>query len=166
MKDKFVGEVVEVLDDGSAVLQLPDELCEQMKWYEGTRLDISEKDGTIILRKLETDFYNDVNTFIDACDQKPSVENIILYANLIEEEFTEFKESKTDVEQLDACMDMIWVILGYCKMKGWNVYGAWDEVARSNLEKIDLQTGKVIKREDGKVLKPEGWTPPTLDNFV
>jgi hypothetical protein len=166
MKDKFVGEVVEVLDDGSAVLQLPDELCEQMKWYEGTRLDISEKDGTIILRKLETDFYNDVNTFIDACDQKPSVENIILYANLIEEEFTEFKESKTDVEQLDACMDMIWVILGYCKMKGWNVYGAWDEVARSNLEKIDLQTGKVIKREDGKVLKPEGWTPPKLDNFV
>ena len=166
MKDKFVGEVVEVLDDGSAVLQLPDELCEQMKWYEGTRLDISEKDGTIILRKLETDFYNDVNTFIDACDQKPSVENVILYANLIEEEFTEFKESKTDVEQLDACMDMIWVILGYCKMKGWNVYGAWDEVARSNLEKIDLQTGKVIKREDGKVLKPEGWTPPKLDNFV
>ena len=166
MKDKFVGEVVEVLDDGSAVLQLPDELCEQMNWYEGTRLDISEKDGTIILRKLETDFYNDVNTFIDACDQKPSVENIILYANLIEEEFTEFKESKTDVEQLDACMDMIWVILGYCKMKGWNVYGAWDEVARSNLEKIDLQTGKVIKREDGKVLKPEGWTPPKLDNFV
>jgi hypothetical protein len=166
MKDKFVGEVVEVLDDGSAVLQLPDELCEQMKWYEGTRLDISEKDGTIILRKLETDFYNDVNTFVDACDQKPSVENIILYANLIEEEFTEFKESKTDVEQLDACMDMIWVILGYCKMKGWNVYGAWDEVARSNLEKIDLQTGKVIKREDGKVLKPEGWTPPKLDNFV
>jgi hypothetical protein len=137
-----------------------------MKWYEGTRLDISEKDGTIILRKLETDFYNDVNTFVDACDQKPSVENIILYANLIEEEFTEFKESKTDVEQLDACMDMIWVILGYCKMKGWNVYGAWDEVARSNLEKIDLQTGKVIKREDGKVLKPEGWTPPKLDNFV
>jgi hypothetical protein len=166
MKDKFVGEVVEVLEDGSAVLQLPDELCEQMKWYEGTRLDISEKDGTIILRKLETDFYNDVNTFVDACDQKPSVENIILYANLIEEEFTEFKESKTEVEQLDACMDMIWVILGYCKMKGWNVYGAWDEVARSNLEKIDLQTGKVIKREDGKVLKPEGWTPPKLDNFV
>ena len=157
MKDKFVGEVVEVLDDGSAVLQLPDELCEQMKWYEGTRLDISEKDGAIILRKLETDFYNDVNTFIDACDQKLSVENVILYANLIEEEFTEFKESKTDVEQLDACMDMIWVIFGYCKMKGWNVYGAWDEVARSNLEKIDLQTGKVIKREDGKVLKPEGW---------
>ena len=27
-------------------------------------------------------------------------------------------------------------------------------------------TGKVIKREDGKVLKPEGWTPPQLKQFV
>jgi predicted HAD superfamily Cof-like phosphohydrolase len=137
-----------------------------MKWYEGTKLDISEKDGVIFLRKLQTDFYSDVDTFIEACDQKSSVENVILYSNLIEEEFTEFKEAKNDVEQLDACMDMIWVILGYCKMKGWKVYGAWDEVARSNLEKIDLQTGKVLKREDGKVLKPEGWSPPKLDTFV
>jgi predicted HAD superfamily Cof-like phosphohydrolase len=63
-------------------------------------------------------------------------------------------------------MDMIWVILGYCKMKGYNVYGAWNEVARSNLAKIDIRTGKVIKNEAGKVMKPEGWTPPKLDNFI
>jgi hypothetical protein len=25
--------------------------------------------------------------------------------------------------------------------------------------KINAETGKVNKREDGKVLKPEGWTP-------
>jgi len=169
MKDKFIGEVVEVLDDGSAVLQLPDELCEQMNWYEGTRLDITEKDGAIILRKLETDFYKDVDTFIDACDQKTSSENVYLYRNLINEEFWEFQDGikkNDDIEQLDACMDMIWVILGYCKMKGWDVYGAWDEVARSNLSKIDIQTGKVIKNEAGKVMKPEGWQPPQLDKFI
>ena len=61
---------------------------------------------------------------------------------------------------------MIWVILGYCKMKGFNVEGAWAEVTRSNLDKINLHTGKVIKREDGKVLKPEGWTPPQLEQFT
>jgi hypothetical protein len=32
--------------------------------------------------------------------------------------------------------------------------------------KIDIQTGKVIKNEAGKVMKPEGWTPPKLDNFI
>jgi hypothetical protein len=113
--------------------------------------------------------YNDVVKFIEACDQVPSVENISLYRNLIVEEFWEFKEwddRNNDTERLDACMDMIWVILGYCKMKGYDVDGAWNEVARSNLAKINPETGKVIKRADGKVLKPEGWTPPALAEFV
>ena len=113
--------------------------------------------------------YNDVKTFIEACEQKPTVENIFLYRDLIVEEFTEFINAfnaEDNVEQLDACMDMIWVVLGYCYMKGWNVDAAWKEVARSNLAKINPETGKVIKREDGKVLKPEGWTPPQLEQFT
>lgn len=116
-----------------------------------------------------TDMNKDVNTFIDACDQKPSNENIFLYYQLIVEEYSEFLEAivaKDDVEQLDACMDMIWVILGYCRMKGYDVDGAWAEVARSNLCKIDSVTGKVIKNEAGKVMKPEGWTAPVLAPFV
>ena len=113
--------------------------------------------------------YNDVVKFIEACDQPKTTSNAILYAMLIDEEYKEFDNAFTEcdeVEQLDACMDMIWVILGYCYMKGWNVDGAWNEVARSNLSKINPETGKVIKREDGKVLKPEGWTPPSLEQFI
>jgi hypothetical protein len=34
------------------------------------------------------------------------------------------------------------------------------------LAKIDKETGKVRKREDGKVLKPLGWVPPELGQFV
>ena len=51
-------------------------------------------------------------------------------------------------------------------MRGYDVHGAWNEVARSNLAKINPETGKVNKREDGKVLKPVGWTPPKLEQFV
>jgi hypothetical protein len=36
----------------------------------------------------------------------------------------------------------------------------------TNFAKIDKQTGRVRKREDGKVLKPAGWTPPELEQFV
>jgi predicted HAD superfamily Cof-like phosphohydrolase len=110
--------------------------------------------------------YNDVKTFIEACDQQKSVTNVNLYWNLIDEEYGEFLEADDDTQELDACMDMIWVILGYCYMKQWNVEGAWNEVARSNLSKINPETGKVIKRDDGKVLKPEGWTPPSLEQFT
>ena len=111
----------------------------------------------------------DVKIFLDACDQKPSVENTLLYKDLIVEEFAEFIEAfnmEDDVEQLDACMDMIWVILGYCHMKKFDIRGGWDEVAKSNLCKIDSNTDKVIRREDGKILKPEGWKPPDLTKFV
>lgn len=111
----------------------------------------------------------DVKRFVDACDQLPSEENANLYRQLIVEEFWEFMDAykqKDEVEMLDACMDMIWVILGFCHMKQYKVKEAWDEVADSNLAKIDTKTGKVIKREDGKVLKPEGWKPPELSKYV
>jgi len=110
--------------------------------------------------------YNDVVKFIEACDQERTSENAELYTKLIMEEYGEFLDADYDVDELDACMDMIWVILGYCYMRGWDIDGAWNEVARSNLAKINPETGKVIKREDGKVLKPEGWTPPDLKQFV
>lgn len=113
--------------------------------------------------------YNDVVKFIEACEQPRNEDSVVLYRKLIAEEYDEFKDGviyRDEVEQLDACMDMIWVILGYCYMKGYDVDGAWNEVARSNLSKINPETGKVNKREDGKVLKPEGWTPPQLEQFV
>lgn len=111
----------------------------------------------------------DVKHFINACDQEKCQENVHLYRGLIAEEYDEFCQAvvmRDDVEQLDACMDMIWVILGYCHMKGFNVDGAWAEVARSNLDKINSETGKVIKNDAGKVMKPEGWSAPVLAPFV
>ena len=63
---------------------------------------------------------------------------------------------------VQTCALPIW----YCYMKGYDVKGAWDEVTRSNHMKIDPETGKVKKRSDGKVLKPDGWTPPNLKPFV
>jgi len=110
--------------------------------------------------------YKDVVKFIEACDQKQNLSNVDLYSHLIEEEYDEFLFSMNDEEALDACMDMIWVILGYCYMKGWNVDGAWNEVAKSNLAKIDSKTGKVLKSFDGKVMKPKGWKAPNLKPFL
>jgi len=36
----------------------------------------------------------------------------------------------------------------------------------TNFAKIDKDTGLVRKREDGKVLKPIGWTAPELAQFI
>ena len=111
----------------------------------------------------------DVLLFQQACDQKADPKSAALYKSLMEEEYNEFIAAhwlKDEVEMLDACMDLIWVTLGFCHMKGYDVAGAWDEVLRSNMAKVDPVTRKVVRREDGKILKPNGWTPPDLTKFV
>jgi predicted HAD superfamily Cof-like phosphohydrolase len=119
--------------------------------------------------------FTDVEVFLAACGQKhahspvPPNDLSQLYFNLIKEEYEEFLEAciaNDDTEQLDACFDMMWVIIGFMKARGWDCEAAWDEGAKSNLIKIDPITGKVIRREDGKILKPEGWKPPNFAKFV
>jgi predicted HAD superfamily Cof-like phosphohydrolase len=48
---------------------------------------------------------------------------------------------------------------------GSDAEGAWKEVMSTNFAKIG-EDGKVRKREDGKVLKPQEWTPPDLKPYV
>jgi hypothetical protein len=40
----------------------------------------------------------------------------------------------------------------------------WQEVHRSNMAK--LRDGKLVRREDGKILKPEGWTAPDFTEIL
>ncbi len=117
--------------------------------------------------------FSDQRRFMDACDQTTGGEinkkQYDLYRTLIAEEVGELEEAvATDdnVEQLDALIDILVVTIGAIHSMGADAEGAWNEVLRSNLAKIDSSTGKVIKREDGKVLKPQGWKPPNLLPFV
>lgn len=103
-----------------------------------------------------------------ACDQtteEHNPEQAALYLNLIGEESGELNEAIAagdEVEAFDATLDMIVVLVGYGLSRGWPMLAGWNEVISSNLAKIDPATGKVRKREDGKVLKPEGWKAPDL----
>jgi len=119
-----------------------------------------------------TKVFTDVQVFMNAAGQTTTENNLDqakLYHRLINEEFQEFCDARLandDVETIDACFDMIWVIVGYMQSRGWDCEKIWDEGALSNLKKIDKNTKKVLKREDGKVLKPEGWQPPNFSKFV
>jgi predicted HAD superfamily Cof-like phosphohydrolase len=88
---------------------------------------------------------------------------------LIQEEYTELMDAEAvsdDAEICDACFDLMWVLVGYMKSRGWDCEEIWDEGAKSNLSKIDPVTLRVKRREDGKILKPEGWKPPDFAKFV
>ena len=116
-----------------------------------------------------TNPFKDIDTFATACDQAPSVENYAMYLDLITEEYNELKdaiEANDRVEQLDALVDILVVTMGAIRAGGFDGEGAWKEVMDTNFAKIDAETGKVRKREDGKVLKPEDWKAPELAQFI
>lgn len=119
-----------------------------------------------------TNVFNDQEKFMTACDQTVKTWNeqqFNLYTKLIQEEVNELwiAVSKSDkVECLDALIDIIVVSVGAIHSMGADGEGAWNEVMNTNFAKIDPNTGKVNKREDGKVLKPNGWKPPNLKPFV
>lgn len=116
-----------------------------------------------------TNPFEDIERFGSACDQEPSEANYKMYLDLIREETDELEEAIQDndkVEQLDALIDILVVTMGAVRAAGWDGEAAWKEVMDTNFAKIDPDTGKVIKRADGKVLKPEGWKAPQLAQFV
>jgi predicted HAD superfamily Cof-like phosphohydrolase len=105
---------------------------------------------------------------LDSPDIGPE-ELIELRIKLLREEVEEYAEAARTgdlVEVLDALADIGYILAGTILNHGMqNIYDdAFNEVHRSNMAK--LVDGKVLRREDGKVMKPQGWTPPQLAQFV
>jgi predicted HAD superfamily Cof-like phosphohydrolase len=129
-----------------------------------------------------TNPFRDQEKFMRACDQSVDGSNeaqFKMYLKLIKEEFDELQVAQgisletgeqvgpvDMVETLDALLDILVVTIGAIHSAGMNGEGGWKEVMNTNFAKVDKETGKVRKREDGKVLKPVGWTAPNLAPYI
>lgn len=65
-------------------------------------------------------------------------------------------------EQADALVDIWYYSLNAAAKKGMNLGSVFDLVHAANMAKVDRNTGKCMKRADGKIIKPPGWTPPNV----
>lgn len=148
--------------------------------------------------------FRDQKSFMGYFRQEPGPETADLYKKLTDEEYGELQEAwaehqngpcaETVAEIADACLDLIYVATGLMHALGLDPQPLWNEVHRSNVDKIKHRCGsclgggsiaepvtetyeqvtackdcggqgyiyEVRLREDGKVLKPEGWLPPEL----
>ena len=119
-----------------------------------------------------TNPFKDQAKYMKACDQTVDTMNesqYNMYLKLVEEEFKELQvaiEANDEQEQFDALLDIVVVCIGAMHSMGADPEGGWKEVMSTNFAKVDKETGKVRKREDGKVLKPMGWVPPNLKPFL
>ena len=110
-------------------------------------------------------YTTDVHQFTTACkDNLPdrptriSDERIAFIRKMVNDEMDELEESSSIAEQADALVDAIYYICDFAATHGINLDPLFDIVHGANMKKV--VDGKVIRRDDGKILKPEGWEDP------
>lgn len=156
-------------------------------WTDDSNVALSE------LQHMYADFgcnpFADSRVFSEACGQEPSMKTAKLYMELIREEFEETlggfydlvyakekgsfatrqnqleEELRATVETADGCIDLIKVTMGLLEALGLRGEELWKEVHRSNMSKV-REDGTVERRADGKILKPESYSPPDLLTIV
>ncbi len=87
-----------------------------------------------------------------------------LRINVIKEEMEELLTAITlgDIPEVaDGIADAIYVLLGTAISFGIDMDPIWREVHNTNM----LKEGGPV-REDGKILKPEGWKPPEIKRLL
>jgi predicted HAD superfamily Cof-like phosphohydrolase len=119
-------------------------------------------------------YFTDVKDFHVAFGQRvgekpelPNNDERILRVNLIAEEIEEYMDAEENndiVEIADALADIIYIACGTAVSYGIPLDEIFNEVHRSNMAK--LVDGKVLRRADGKIQKPEGWTAPDIKSII
>lgn len=113
------------------------------------------------------DFQTAVGQNVGTKPEFPSPSERILRMKLLKEEFDEYNEGETnnDLENIaKELADIIYIVCGTAVSYGIPLDKVFDEVHRSNMAK--LVDGKPVRRDDGKILKPEGWTPPDVKKIL
>jgi hypothetical protein len=52
MSKKFNSKVLEICDNGDAIVELPEELMQELGWKVGDKLDYQMKDGSVYVTNL------------------------------------------------------------------------------------------------------------------
>jgi predicted HAD superfamily Cof-like phosphohydrolase len=112
-------------------------------------------------------FQTAVGQNVSELPEFPDENERVLRRKLLKEEVEEYfdGEDKDDLENVaKELADIIYIVCGTAASYGIPLDRVFNEVHRSNMEK--LVDGKVVRRDDGKILKPEGWTAPDIKSVL
>lgn len=150
------------------------EALEKFQVWKELSLNLGSEDSSLAAQRK----------FMTACGQTTEVLNLRqlqLYVGLVLEETAELimamEKLETSVsagqpihrdaiaEILDAGGDIMVVAGGVINSIGIYPGNVLDRVWATNLAKISPD-GKVLRRDDGKILKPPGWEPPIFTDLA
>jgi len=114
-------------------------------------------------------FHNacDVNEFLTMESVPQEVRDLRI--KLLKEEFEEYLKAEKEhdeIEVADALADLIYIAIWTARTYGIPLEKVWWEVQRSNMDKVDQDTWKIVKREDWKILKPKWWVWPQIKDAI
>jgi len=159
---------------------LESDVFEQVGWKPGDDITWTiDDDGLITLTKEEKimSYQNDVTEFMSAADQyvgktphlnEDNMAQARLYIDLIDEEFRELCDGflRRHIGDIaDGGADLVWVVKGLFTTLGIDFDKVWEEVRASNMSKVS-EGGKIKKRADGKILKPDTYFKPDIDRVL
>lgn len=124
------------------------------------------------MKKVVADIRKMMELFDQNCENYcaiPDDKTRLLRINLLREEYHEYLEGEfnNDRDEIaDGLIDIIVIAVGTLLSYGYPVEELWNEVFRSNMNKADPVTGKLIRRNDGKVLKHKNWVAPDIKGII
>jgi predicted HAD superfamily Cof-like phosphohydrolase len=96
-----------------------------------------------------------------------------LYEKLINEEFEELQDEMYDdfdgaspEGELKEMADLIYVLYGYARVKGYNLDKAVERVHENNMGRMYQPDGTILRRDDGKVMKNKDFPKVDLGDLV
>ncbi len=90
-----------------------------------------------------------------------------LRMRLMKEEMKEYEQAEhnNDLNNLAVELaDIIYIACGTAVSYGIPLDNVFNAIHQANMNK--LVDGKVIRREDGKIKKPEGWQPADIEGIL
>lgn len=113
------------------------------------------------------EFHNVLGQPMPDKPQLPKLSVRKLRRKLLQEEYKEYKqaENNNDLENIaKELADIIYIVAGTAHAYGINLDAVFEKVHESNMEKFP--NGKILRRADGKIQKPEGWTMPDISEAM
>lgn len=160
--DKECPVVCKYISEAERVKQFTEE-SSGIKVPSGPQL-MSKKEVNFIV-KMVIDELLELYATVEKPDQsKYNMISMICAAKNIDME--EGSNVQLIASQADAFVDINYYMLNAAAKKGINLAKVFDVVHNANMDKKDPNTGTFLKREDGKILKREGWQEPDITGEI
>ena len=117
--------------------------------------------------EMVRDFHTAFGQRVGEKPELPSYEERELRIRLMKEEVNEYNkaEDNSDITNLAVELaDIIYIACGTAVSYGIPLDEVFNAIHSANMNK--LVDGKVIRREDGKIKKPDGWQPADIEGIL